>query len=130
MAGKMVGMAGMVGMLGVLGKELGRIAGEKFIRKKVSGLKELSEVLDWFFNEIERVAAEKSVKFEFSSEIGDRLLTKSKCPIYRHYAFWCDEGCVEFIASLARELNPQLKVNRISKQPESEYCQFEFFFDV
>lgn len=47
---------------------------------KEGGLRELEEGLKKFFKEIENSA---KISFEFSSELNDKLVTKSKCPIYR-----------------------------------------------
>ncbi|OYT34418.1 hypothetical protein B6U96_13055 [Archaeoglobales archaeon ex4484_92] len=66
------------------------------------------------------------VKFEYSSEVGEKLVTRSKCPIYKLYPIWCEEACISFIESFAREIVGGIKVRRIEKQPESEFCTFEF----
>ncbi len=66
------------------------------------------------------------VDFNFSAESeGRKLVTRSKCPVHRYYSRWCREGCMKFIQGFAKVYG-DIKVKRISTQPENEYCVFEF----
>ncbi len=116
-------------MLRVLGEELGKFVARGVMRVKDfrGDLAGLDELLKEFFKEVERILPEKySTKFEYSSELGKTLITRSKCPVYRIYPKWCEEGCLEFITAFAKTLNDKISVKRLEKQPESNYCKFEF----
>ena len=106
-------------MLDEIGDRVGNFLGRLVCEK--GGLEELKRGLEKFFNEVE-----KSVKFEFSAELGDKLITKSKCPIHKYFKMWCDRGCLKFVEGFAKAVNENIKVKRVSKQPENEYCIFEF----
>jgi len=110
-------------MLRVVAQALGRLFCEPMLEKaKNNDLSGLKEVLDYFFKEVEKV----DPNFNFSSEIGDSLKTKSKCKVYRRFPEWCSEGCVDFIESFAKTFNSEITVNRNKKQPEADFCEFEF----
>ena len=99
-----------------VGNFLGCLACEK------GGLEELKRSFEKFFGELE-----KSMNFEFSAEMSDNLLvTRSKCPIHIYSKKWCENGCIGFVKGFAKAVNKNIKVKRVAKQPESEYCLFEF----
>jgi len=80
----------------------------------------LLEALERFFSELER----QGIRFEFFSNLGDVLLTRSRCPVYKYFPAWCERGCLEFIEGFASRYG--VKVKRVARQPEKEYCEFEF----
>ncbi len=93
------------------------------VKKDLDGL---NKVLKTFFDGLDKLGI-KDVKFDFSSEIAEnKMVTRSKCPIYKYYPLWCEKACVEFISSFTRTFSRRISVERVKKQPESEYCEFEF----
>jgi len=104
-------------------ESVGRKVGEFFgnLLSEGKSLGDLKKALERFFEEVER----HGIKFEFSAEIKDNvLITRSKCPIYRLFPVWCDRGCIPFVEGFASSFN--VNVRRVSKQPEDEFCTFEF----
>ncbi len=102
---------------------IGRKIGEFFggLLSEGKSLEDLKRALERLFEEAEK----QGVKFNFSAEIkGNVLITRSKCPIYRLFPIWCERGCISFVEGFASRFN--VKVRRISKQPNDEFCTFEF----
>lgn len=64
--------------------------------------------------------------FEFSLEVGDKLVTTSRCPIHRYMPIWCEKYCLPFARGFARVYGVE-NVKRVERQPESERCLFEFW---
>ena len=104
-------------------ESIGRKIGEFFGGLLCEGisLEDLKRALERLFEEAEK----QGMKFDFSAEIKDKvLITRSRCPIYRLFPIWCEKGCIPFVEGFASRFNA--KVRRISKQPEDEFCTFEF----
>ena len=102
---------------------VGRRFGEFFggLLSEGTGLNNLKKALERFFEEAEK----QGVNFDFSAEIKDNvLITRSRCPIHKIFSVWCEGGCISFVEGFASKFN--VKVKRTSKQPEDEFCTFEF----
>lgn len=108
-------------MLAAIASELGKFAARFF--EKPQSLSDLNLILKNMFAEIERIS-EGKLKFDFSSELKDELVTESKCPIHSFYPLWCEEACIPFIESFVKALNDRIEVERIEKQPGK--CRFRF----
>jgi len=105
-------------LLSLLGRVIGRVIAEAAIdeynieKTDLEGLKiALENVLS------------KIMRFEADMK-GGRLKTRSNCPIHRVYGEWCEEGCIPFIESFTKAINPKIKVERVSREPGR--CEFEF----
>ena len=98
-------------------------AGEFFGKLVKSGerLEGLQDGFQKFFRD-----AREYVDFDFSSELGDKLVTTSRCPIHRYMPIWCEKYCLPFARGFARVYGVE-NVKRVEKQPESERCLFEFW---
>jgi len=104
-------------MIGKIGYFLGRLAREK------DGLIGLKNGLEKFFDELKEF---EDFQFSVSVKAKDKkIVTRSKCPIYKHFGFWCENCCLEFIRGFARAYGVET-VKRVEKQPESGWCVFEF----
>lgn len=101
-------------MIEKVGYFLGKLA------KEEDGLEGLRKGLEKFFGELKEIE-----DFEFSSEMGEKLITRSKCPIFKYFGAWCDLFCLKFAEGFAKAYGIE-KVRRIEKQPNSDYCVFEF----
>jgi hypothetical protein len=88
--------------------------------KVEEGLEGLKKGFEKFFGELKEFQ-----DFEFSAELSDKLITKSKCPIHRYFGFWCDKYCLSFAEGFARAYGVS-KVKRVKRQPDDDYCVFEF----
>jgi len=115
-------------MINIFARKIGSmickwILEEKKVKKDLEGL---NEILKMLFSELDKLEI-KDVKFQYSSTmLNGKLVTKSKCPIYKYYPPWCEKGCIEFISTFTRTFNRRINVERIKKQPESDFCEFEF----
>ena len=98
----------------VIGKAIAEAAVDEYNIEKtdLEGLKEALE------NALSRI-----MHFEADME-GERLKTRSNCPIHRVCGEWCEEGCMPFIESFTKAINPKIKVRRVSREPGR--CEFEF----
>ena len=56
----------------------------------------------------------------------EALETKSTCPIYSLYPAWCEEACIAMAESMARQVDPRFKVERLERRPTSTHCAFRF----
>ena len=92
-------------------------------KEKENELESLKKGFEKLFGELENEL--KGSVFQFQAELGEKLVTKSKCPIYKYYSKWCDTECLNFAKGFAKAFG-DIQVIRTSKQPESEYCIFEF----
>lgn len=97
-----------------------------FFGKLVGGdekdLAELKKGFEKFFNSVRELGFD----FQFSAELEDgKLITRSKCPVYRYYRRWCEGNCLEFVEGFVRAFG-DVRAKRVSKQPESDHCVFEF----
>ena len=98
-----------------MGYFFGRLA------RSEDGLSGLKNGLEKFFDELKEFK-----DFEFSSEfVNGKLVTRSRCPIYKYLKIWCGCCCLNFIKGFARAYGVK-EVRRISKQPEEKECVFEF----
>jgi len=89
--------------------------------KVEGGLEGLKKGFEKFFNELKEFR-----DFEFSAELRDsKLVTKSKCPIHNYFKIWCDKYCLSFAEGFAKAYGVS-KVKIIERQPNHEYCVFEF----
>ena len=115
-------------MMEIIAKKAGStickwLISELKVKRNLDGLNKL---LTLMFNGIDSLGI-KDVKFDFSSEFANnKLVTRSKCPIYKYCEVWCEKGCVEFISSFAKTFNRRISVRRVKKQPENDFCEFEF----
>ncbi len=106
-------------MIGSVAEKVGEFFGR--LVKMRDGLEGLRNGFQKFFGE-----AKYYVDFEFSSELGDKLVTTSRCPIYRYMPIWCEKYCLPFARGFARVYGVE-NVRRVERQPESERCIFEFW---
>lgn len=91
--------------------------------KEEEGLEGLKRGFEKFFGVLKDMGHE----FEFLAEIsGNKLITRSKCPMHRYFNFWCDKFCLRFAENFAKAFGENIRVKRIKKQPENDYCVFEF----
>ena len=97
------------------GEFLGRLV------KMKDGLEGLQYGFQKFFGE-----AKDYVDFKFSSELGDKLVTASRCRIHRYMPIWCEKYCLPFAKGFARVYGVE-NVKRVERQPESDRCLFEFW---
>ena len=106
-------------MIGSVAEKVGEFFGR--LVKMRDGLEGLRNGFQKFFGE-----ARDYVDFEFSSELGDKLVTTSRCPIHRYMPIWCEKYCLPFARGFARVYGVE-NVRRVERQPESERCIFEFW---
>jgi len=97
-----------------VGYFLGKLA------KSEDGLEGLKRGFEKFFGELKEFQ-----DFDFSAELKGKLVTKSKCPIYKHFGIWCERYCLEFAKGFAKAYGVY-KVKRVERQPNGDYCVFEF----
>lgn len=109
-----------------IGHFFGKVAGGDE-KEKGKELVNLKKGFEKFFAELKELEVENfNLDFQFQAELKEgKLITKSKCPIHRYFNRWCDTECLKFAEGFARAFG-KIQVKRISKQPESEYCIFEF----
>ncbi len=89
--------------------------------KEEDGLAGLKKGLEKFFNSVKDFGYD----FHFQAEIkGDKILTVSKCPVHTYFPKWCEHNCIRFLEGFAGVFE-EVKVKRISRQPENEFCMFE-----
>ncbi|HDN74259.1 MAG TPA: hypothetical protein ENG16_04470 [Archaeoglobus sp.] len=94
----------------------------KLVRED-GGLMGLRKGLEKFFDELKEF---EDFQFSVSVMVKDKkIVTRSKCPIYKYFRLWCDKCCLEFIRGFARAYGVKT-VRRVEKQPESDWCVFEF----
>ncbi|RLI82283.1 MAG: hypothetical protein DRP01_10050 [Archaeoglobales archaeon] len=99
-------------------EEVGYFLG-KLVRSG-EGLEGLKRGFERFFEELKEFQ-----DFEFSAEfVGDKLVTRSRCPIHRYFRVWCDRFCLRFAEGFARAYGARVK--RVERQPDNDYCVFEF----
>ena len=105
-------------LLSLLGRVIGKAIAEAAVDEcniEETDLEGLRVVLE---NVLSRI-----MRFEADME-GGRLKTRSNCPIHKVYGKWCEEGCIPFIESFTKAINPKIKVKRVSREPGR--CEFEF----
>ncbi len=102
-------------------EDIGRFFGKLVKGNEDDPIQALKSGLEKFFSVVGDY-----VDFNFSAESeGKKLVTRSKCPVHKYYSRWCNEGCMKFIQGFTKVYG-DISVRRVSKQPESEYCVFEF----
>ena len=94
-------------------------AGEFFgkLVKSGEGLEGLQDGFQKFFRD-----AREYVDFDFSSELGDKLVTTSRCPIHRYMPIWCEKYCLPFARGFARVYGQPLP-GRSDRISEHRDCQ-------
>jgi len=105
-------------LLSLLGRVIGKLIAEAAIDEyniEKTSLEGLKTILENVLSKI--------MHFEADMEDG-RLKTRSNCPIHKVYGKWCEEGCIPFIESFTKAINPKIKVKRVNREPGR--CEFEF----
>ena len=110
-----------------VGYFFGKLAKDDDKDKKGEELINLKKGLEKFFDGIKELEVGNfKFDFQFQTELKERnLITKSECPIHKYFSRWCDSECLKFVEGFASAFG-DIRVRRISKQPESEHCIFEF----
>jgi len=107
-----------------IGYFFGKLAGDE--KEKGKELVNLKKGFEKFFDGLKEFEVGNfNLDLQFQAELGEKLITKSKCPIHKYFSRWCDTECLSFAEGFAKAFG-DIQVRRISKQPESEYCIFEF----
>ncbi len=89
--------------------------------KAEEGLEGLKKGFERFFGELKEFK-----DFEFSADLnGEKLVTRSKCPIHEHFRIYCERYCVDFVRGFARAYGVE-KVRMVKRQPNDDHCEFEF----
>ncbi len=55
------------------------------------------------------------------------LETRSTCPVYAIYPAWCEEACLPMAEAMAKQVDPNFKVERIQRRPSAQECVFRFY---